>query len=159
MAWSDQCKISFAVTVRAKRNRGVLNRSVNSIIKEISKESGIPASTLRHWWAEYSKKLAENGQHDATNQNDNENTEKDTGCAGTKKPLPTCRNEGCDRPVKIHSDTGRPYTTKYKFYGLCSTCVSRAYDEIKRNKSAKTEGGISVTFSRCGHLHYINQPN
>ena len=52
MAWSDVCKVSFGVTVRAKRNHGVLNRSTTSIIKEIAGESGVPVSTLHRWWAE-----------------------------------------------------------------------------------------------------------
>jgi hypothetical protein len=161
VAWSDQCKISFAVTVRAKRNRGVLNRSVNSVIKEISNESGIPAPTLHRWWADAEKATTfiKNDKQDTTNQNDDENSEEGVECRSTEAPLPVCRNDGCNRPVKIHPNTGAPYTTKFKFHGLCAACVSRAYKEINRNKDADIENGVSVTCPKCGHLHYIKQPN
>lgn len=163
MAWSDQCKIAFAVTVRAKRNLGVCDRSVTSVIKEIAKESEVSTRTLHRWWAEVEGKResnrAKNGTNATTSQNDDEKSENGVECRRAKPAIPMCRNEGCNRPVKTHPNTGAPYTTRYKFHGLCVACISRAYKEIKRNKDADIENGVSVTCPKCGHLHYINQPN
>lgn len=119
MAWSDQCKISFAVTVRAKQHRGEKQRSTNAIIKEISGESGIPASTLRNWWAdaERGRKLSKNGQHDATHQEQNENTVDQKQEVDQR---PTCH---CGHPAKlgrVKADGTRSY------YRSCSSCLRRA---------------------------------
>jgi len=60
MAWSDQCKVSFEVTVRAKEYQGEKKRSINSILKEVAAESGIPVGTLKRWWNESKKERFKN---------------------------------------------------------------------------------------------------
>lgn len=49
MAWTDQCKIAFLTTAGAivDKNGG---RGVVKILKQISKESGVPYGTLRRWY-------------------------------------------------------------------------------------------------------------
>lgn len=46
MAWTDQCKMAFKTTVGARTGeRGILKT-----IRQISRESGIPYSTLKKWY-------------------------------------------------------------------------------------------------------------
>ena len=125
MAWSDQCKIAFAVTVRAKRNLGVINRSVNAIIKEISKESGVPPRTLHRWWAEAESatKLAKNGKHDTTHQDDEEN-QVDQEAEVDHRPLCQCGRQ--TKPGKVKADGARSY------YKSCQKCL-RATAAPKRH--------------------------
>ena len=118
MAWSDQCKISFAVTVRAKRNRGACDRSVTSVIKEISKESGVPARTLHRWWAEVEDKrksnYAKNGTTALPHQNDDQN-QVDQKAKVDQRPLCECGRPA--KPGKVKADGTQ------SFYKKCQKCL------------------------------------
>ena len=157
MAWSDQCKISFAVTVRAKQYQGEKKRSTNAIIKEISGESGIPASTLQNWWAdaERGRKLSKTGQHDPTHQ---EQSESGTPCAldhVDQPPIPLCKN-GCGKTVYLQH--GKPLGPRSRQYGLCPACYIRSRRSIAKNKDADPTTGLRVVCPNCGHEHYVHPP-
>ena len=53
MAWTEQCKIAFRSNALGKlakyKNK---NRKVNGVLRELSKESGIPFNTLNRWYYE-----------------------------------------------------------------------------------------------------------
>lgn len=52
MAWSDQCKVAFQMTVATKKNIGEKQRSDRAVLKEVAQETDIPFKTLERWWHE-----------------------------------------------------------------------------------------------------------
>lgn len=157
MAWSDQCKISFAVTVRAKQYQGEKQRSTNAIIKEISKESGIPAPTLWRWWeqTESSRTLIKNDKDNPTHQERSENKVD-------QKPevdqRPSCQCGRPAKPGKIKADGTRSY------YGQCQKCLRTATTAVpspsKRSADTGQKGDIvSEDFEKAYEAFYRQVQN
>lgn len=154
MAWSDQCKVAFEMTVITKKNMGEKRKSERQVLREVASETDIPFKTLERWWTEAKSKRLKNEANDETAENDTEKEQKDQ-CPWCTK---TCRL-GCEKPVYIRSDTGKPYGKKSIFYGLCVGCIGAIRRNIERNKTATAENGIRVFCPKCGHMHYILDPN
>jgi len=126
MAWSEQCKVSFAVSVVAKTETGRA-KSVNEAIKILSKESGIPEKTLWRWWSE---------QKVLKNEEPTKNVEETGICDQNivdheDQPRPVCKTDGCGNLVAL-TPRGKTYSIKSKHYGLCFTCKNRAVKNQER---------------------------
>ena len=119
MAWSEQCKVSFAVSVVAKTETGRA-KSVNEAIKILSKESGIPEKTLWRWWSE--QKVLKNEEHAEQAKKTESYGLEDVG--DDEGNWPVCKTNGCGNLVAL-TKRGRPYTIKSKYHGLCGTCRDR----------------------------------
>ena len=53
MAWTEQCKVAFRMNALGKLSKYKnKNRKVRGVLKELSKESGIPFNTLDRWYYE-----------------------------------------------------------------------------------------------------------
>lgn len=70
MAWTETCKIDFVKQFEQKKEQGV---GVRKALKILSKESGIPATTLDRWlWPRKSKKKSKSAvENDGTQTPDN----------------------------------------------------------------------------------------
>jgi len=158
MAWADTCKVSFETTVVAKQHLKKKQRSINSVLKEISEESGIPFSTLKRWWIEIKKaKRFENEPPDTTTENQTENDSNEPDRRATQKPIPLCKR--CkERPLLIRKDTGKPYGPSSKYHGLCQSCRRKFQRYTKKNEATTEENGIHVFCPKCGHDHYVLKP-
>ena len=150
MAWSEQCKVSFAMNVVARTKKGEKRRSEAAILREVAAESDIPFKTLERWWAEWKKSRLENEVKPITTEDDTVNQPEEESI---EAPIPKCKN-GCEKDVHI-SSTGNPYGPKSKYYGLCSSCRRTAQKKVERNKAATPENGIEVICPKCGHNHYV----
>lgn len=68
MAWKEQCQIAFRCNAEALlHNRG--GKGIVKVLRQLSKESGIPLGTLREWYYGRNKK-SENTEI-TTEQNEN----------------------------------------------------------------------------------------
>jgi transposase-like protein len=66
MAWSDQCKVAFEMTVIAKKNMGEKRKSERQVLRDVASETDIPFKTLERWWTEAKSKRLKNEANDET---------------------------------------------------------------------------------------------
>ena len=101
MAWTEQCKIAFKSNAQALiwKQKRKTKKNISSILRKLSKESGIPFKTLERWYYEKNS-LNNEGTIETTGTNEN-NTGNNTnaiqfnqdGQAKTDKaPVPICKN-------------------------------------------------------------------
>jgi len=138
MAWTEQCKLAFYANCHGKiqMKQGRERISMNRIFKEMSEESGIPAGTLKRWW--HAIKAADEQENQFKNEppitaeNNNKNeTEIRNICIQCE-----------EKPVAVHSVTGKPYGPKSKYHGLCHACA--------KNKQMDEKMGQQVVCPHCG---------
>jgi len=150
MAWAEQCKVAFEMTVIAKQHTQEKKRSINSILQELSKESGIPRKTLSTWWYKaQEEKLLKTKQKEATDSN---NKEKEAPITLPPAVLPMCKQCG---KKKVYTDAGNPLGPNSKYHGLCATCRRDNFVKIKQNKDVTT--GPNVVCPKCGNRFFIKK--
>ena len=150
MAWSDQCKVAFEMTVITKKNMGEKKKSERQVLREVASETDIPLKTLERWWTEAKSKRLKNEANDETAENDNEKGQKEASASETH----LCRM-GCGRPVCNGPGMDKPLSKKSPTHGLCETCRRDVVRLFTKNKTATAENGIRVFCPKCGHMHYI----
>ena len=108
MAWTDQCKVAFCASAEhlIHRNGG---KGVLLILRQLSKESGIPFNTLRNWW--YAS-ITENGNNPASPENSNSSINKNGG----ENEHPLCEVCG-QRKVERNKRNG-----KWAYKRRCREC-------------------------------------
>ena len=52
MAWTDQCRIAFQVNAKGLYLTQKGRKNLTKVLKNLSRESGIPYKTLERWWYE-----------------------------------------------------------------------------------------------------------
>ncbi len=78
MAWAEQCKVEFEMTVMAKRHIGKKKKAIDVIIRDVANESGIPFGTLKRWWYDAQKeKSFKNERSDTTIKDEKENEQEE----------------------------------------------------------------------------------
>lgn len=152
MAWTDQCKMAFQATAEYKIGlQRPEKRNVTKVIREISRESGIPYKTLERWY--YTGKMENSLKNEGTSQ-DAETTEDKSESAPVR---PVCRNCG-QRKVEVSSRTERPLPETSKYFGFCSLCrkeLKNRMDEIT-TATADEEGHLTVC-PKCNHEFFTPQ--
>jgi len=148
MAWTDQCKIAFKTNADARKFKKK-GGGITKILKDLSKESGIPFKTLNRWY--YEKDYLKNEVSDTTAPNNNDNS-PDT--SPDSPDIPLCHN--CKKsPVELSKKTGKPAGPPSKYYGLCGMCRKRAKAMTDLIECATTENGELVICPNCDHQFYI----
>lgn len=171
MAWTDVCKINFESACT-----GLINfrqQSVNKAIDQLSKDSGIPARTLRRWWheaqvkkeesvAEIEKIIASNKKSSAKNGQDGEGAEttlnnntKESGPSSKTKHKEVFKCVGCGRQepeVKpADNGNGQPYGRKSKFFNICGSCKKASY-----KAAVVPDSGCRFVCPHCSKSHYVS---
>ena len=141
MAWTEQCKVAFHANCTAKlgrfKNR---NRKLTGVLRELSKESGIPFNTLNRWWYEQTKARSKKSIY----------TKNDADSCDS--PLEMC--ERCkEKPVFLNH--GKPYTKESKYYGLCNPCRMNQLRIEHIDRTANAKNGIMTVCPHCEKVHYI----
>ena len=139
MAWTEQCKVAFHAnaTVRLGKFKNK-NRKLRGVLRELSKESGIPWVTLRDWWYEQTKQ----------NSIGSENTTDKTYPA----PQTPCIRCG-QNPVETKN--GKPRSEDSKYYGLCNACLQNQKAIAKMDRRATADNGIMTVCPHCERVHYV----
>jgi hypothetical protein len=154
MAWTETCKASAHITAKTKLHQrpNGKKRTLTAVLKEMSKETGIPFNTLKRWYYEVEKEqfINDTNLHSIENIDDN-NENKENG--GDKKDIEMCKRCG-KNPIHLKT-TGKPYGKLSKHYGLCSSCRSKSQRKVRENKPKDGEPTISVVCPKCGHEHEI----
>lgn len=111
MAWTDQCKIAFKTNADAKLWKQKGRKNKTKVLKELSKESGIPFNTLKYWY--YNEDEKSSMKTHTTRQNiDIKKKDMD---------LPLCYFCGKTK-VELNARTKEPVGKTSKYYGLCFGC-------------------------------------
>ena len=97
MAWTEQCKVAFRVNALGKlvkyKNK---NRKVRGVLKELSKESGIPFNTLDRWYYERdAESIDTNNGVDKSKSDESISTEN-----GTDKVVINPKKKGIPKALK-----------------------------------------------------------
>ena len=99
MAWTDQCKIAFKTNAEGLiHKRG--GKGVVKVLRQISKESGIPYGTLRRWYYPKEKSVPKNGNKRKPSQE----TAWET-VARRMESLDKYMVENCEIPAEISDET------------------------------------------------------
>jgi hypothetical protein len=146
MAWTEQCKIAFhanAVGKLAKyKNK---NRKVKPVLKELSKDSGIPLTTLKRWFYELENSIRTNNGPDNPENNDSNEPEE----------IPICFL--CEINPVFTRRNGKPLSEDSKYFGLCGGCrTNQQYiEKIDRHATQNKIGSLTVC-PHCSKSHYVN---
>jgi hypothetical protein len=139
MAWTEQCKVAFHANATAKlgkfKNK---NRKLAGVLRELSKESGIPWRTLEGWWRE------QTSRYPITRENTCDKKMVDPGMM--------CKRCG-KQPVEICH--GKPRTENSKYYGLCRGCRDNQMHIGAIDRTASSENGIMTVCPHCEKVHYV----
>jgi hypothetical protein len=139
MAWTEQCKVAFHANCTAKlgkfKNK---NRKLSGVLKELSKESGIPYRTLENWW------------YDQTHFISRENT----GDRIYPDPGMMCIRCG-ENSVHMDKRKKKPYSEESKYYGLCNACRRNQQCIAQIDREASAENGAMTVCPHCEKVHYV----
>jgi hypothetical protein len=140
MAWEAVCKPGFKMQMTHLTFQKRL--SVASAIRKLSRESGIPVKTLNRWHYESHLK-------NEVGDNPTEITIENSECK-TKRPARGGICRGCGREVErfaAHNKTGKPYSSKSKYYQICVACESKMQ---RSSKSTDESDGMPAVCPCCG---------
>jgi DNA-directed RNA polymerase subunit RPC12/RpoP len=150
MAWTEQCQIHFKTVADAKYFKNG-SKGIMKILRELSKESGIPYKTLYRWWHEQESLKNENNPQSIKMNGKN----KSESPVGTADPPTICLKCG-ENKVEVHTKTRKPASEASEYYGLCSPCRKRKTD-IKKNIVSKIQKDIPVACPKCSHKYYLGR--
>ncbi|MCP4262773.1 MAG: hypothetical protein GY774_35490 [Planctomycetes bacterium] len=163
MAWTEQCKIAFHANAE-----GLLGKqkrpNVRGVIRELSKDSGVPQATLLRWYYSVKKEFEFKANHTANTRSINNDTHDiDNGNNTLPEQLSKnpenyseimcsrCKN----RPVEIDTHNKKPYSKASQYYGLCQTCRKYQTSAKSADKSADEKTGILTVCPYCEKSHYV----
>ena len=146
MAWTEQCKYAFRANATGKlsqyKNK---SRKVTGVLRDLSRESGIPFKTLKRWYYEKQDSISPKNETDKPPKNNDspENT-------------PNSMCSMCNRNT-VYLDRGKPLSSASKYYGLCPTCRrNQQYMEVIDRQATENESGLMTVCPHCERPHYIN---
>ena len=155
MAWTDQCKIAFKTSADALLWMKKGRKGIMVILKELSKQSGIPYKTLYRWWNEMEKDK-EKSLKNETNGEGAESVEEIDDKPSSISSIPIC--DHCNKNnVYLDNYSKKPLSENSIYYGLCGTCKSRK--EKIRNPNRPNHKPIiqnQIVCPECNHMFFIN---
>ncbi len=103
MAWTEQCRVAFKTNADALLYQQEGKRNIARVLKELSKDSGVPFTTLKRWW--YEEEKTKNGTLDRIS---------------TKS---TTKAQNSPTPSSLEPETERP---------ICELCKKKPVERKKR---------------------------